>query len=85
MAVLGASATLLDAVVTSSASAATAAAYLSAEFKHFPMSTGTLGILILILLTMVALLSMRESSGVTLSFTVFHVRTLFFHISALDF
>ncbi len=83
IAVLGASATLLDAIVTASASAATAAAYLSAEFKHFPMHSGILGLLILVVLTLVSLLSVRESSRVTLSFTILHVNPSFL-IWALD-
>lgn len=73
MGVLGAAATLFDALATSTVSAATASAYLAGEFSHLPLKQLVLSICILLSLTAVAFLSMRESSSLALAFTIIHV------------
>lgn len=73
MGVVGAAATLFDALATSTVSAATASVYLEGEFAHFPLSQLALAICILIALTAVAFISMRESSTLALAFTIIHV------------
>jgi amino acid transporter len=70
---IGAAATLLDAVATSTVSAATAASYLMGEFSAFPMPLSAFTVILLLLFTLVAMLGICESSGVTLSFTITHV------------
>lgn len=73
MGVIGAAVTLFDALSTSSVSAATAAAYLSGEFNHLPVSQYVLAICIILLLTVMAFVSMRESVSLALTFTAIHV------------
>jgi hypothetical protein len=74
LALVGAAATLLDAVATSTVSAATASAYLSAEFHSMPVSTTLLTVLFLIALGIVALAGIRESASATAAVFIFHAR-----------
>lgn len=74
LALVGAAATLLDAVATSTVSAATASAYLSAEFHSMPISTTLLTVLFLVALGVVALAGIRESASATAAVFVFHAR-----------
>lgn len=83
--VLGAAATLFDAVATSAVSAATASAYLAGEFAHFPIKESILAICILLSLTAVSFFGMRESSGLALSFTIVHVSSDRFLSSPSEF
>lgn len=77
MGMLGAAATLLDGVATSTVSAATAAAYLAGEFDgNLPISQAILALCLLVALALTALASMRESAGLTLTFTIVHVSVL---------
>ncbi|KAI0278600.1 amino acid permease-domain-containing protein [Russula aff. rugulosa BPL654] len=71
LALVGAAATLLDAVATSTVSAATASAYLSAEFHSMPISTTLLTVLFLIALGVVALAGIRESASATAAYSYF--------------
>jgi amino acid transporter len=70
---IGAAATLLDAIATSTVSAATAASYLMGEFSVFPVPLSAFTVILLLLFTLVAMFGISESSGVTLSFTIAHV------------
>ncbi len=74
LALVGAATTLLDAVATSTVSAATASAYLSAEFHSIPISTTLLTVLFLVALGIVALSGIRESASATAAVFIFHAR-----------
>ncbi len=74
MALIGAAATLLDAVATSTVSAATASAYLSAEVHSMPISASALTILFLVALGVLALAGIRENASATAAIFVFHAR-----------
>jgi len=76
MGLIGASITLLDALATSTVSAATAASYLEGEFKTgaLAISGSVVTILLLTGLAIVCLTNIRMSSGVTLTIFVTHVR-----------
>lgn len=74
LSLVGAAATLLDALATSTVSAATASAYLSAEIHSLPISTTLLTVLFLIALGVLALAGIRESATATAAVFVFHVR-----------
>lgn len=73
---VGAAATLLDAVATSVVSAATAGAYLKGETATLPIQEWVIGLCLLVGIALVALISLKESSGLTLSITIIHVRIL---------
>jgi amino acid transporter len=73
LAIISAAATLLDAASTSTVSAATAGAYLKGEFPNFRLPTAAFAVILLVLFVIVALFSVRESTAVTLSFTLIHV------------
>ena len=73
MGVVGATATLLDAICTSTVSAATASSYLSAEFVHLPISPAVITILLLVGLGLMALAGLRESASVSAAIFAFHV------------
>jgi hypothetical protein len=60
LALVGAAATLLDEVAPSTVSAATASAYLSAEFHSLPISMTLLTVLFLVALGVIALAGIRE-------------------------
>jgi hypothetical protein len=77
LALVGAAATLLDAVATSTVSAATASAYLSAEIPSIPISTTLLTVLFLVALGILALAGIRESASAAAAVFVFHVRFAF--------
>ena len=70
---VGAAATLLDAVATSVVSAATAGAYLKGEISSLAIQEWAIGLCLLVGIALVALISLRESSGLTLSITIIHV------------
>lgn len=76
LAIIGAAATLLDAVATSAVSAATASAYLSAEIHSLPISTSALAVLFLVALGVLALAGIRENATATAAVFVFHVRII---------
>ncbi|KAI0245718.1 amino acid permease-domain-containing protein [Lactifluus subvellereus] len=73
LSLVGAAATLLDAVATSTVSAATASAYLSAEIHAMPISASMLTVLFLIALGVLALAGIRESASATAAVFVFHL------------
>ncbi|KAH9970461.1 amino acid permease-domain-containing protein [Russula compacta] len=73
LSLVGAAATLLDAVATSTVSAATASAYLSAEIHSLPISTTLLTVLFLVALGVLALAGIRESATATAAVFVFHM------------
>ncbi len=75
LALIGAAAMFLDAVATASTSAATVSAYLAGELdgKLDGMREAGVAIGIIIVLACVGLANVKESSAVTLSFTVIHV------------
>ena len=73
MGVVGATATLLDAICTSTVSAATASSYLSAELAHLPISPAVITILLLVGLGLMALAGLRESASVSAAIFAFHV------------
>jgi len=77
LALVGAAATLLDAVATSTVSAATASAYLSGEIPSMPISATLLTVLFLVALGVLALAGIRESASVTAAVFVFHARLAF--------
>lgn len=77
LALVGAAATLLDAVATSTVSAATASAYLSAEIRSIPISMTVLTVLFLVALGVLALAGIRESASATAAVFVFHARFAF--------
>ena len=74
LAFVGAAATLLDAVATSTVSAATASAYLTAEFHSMSISTTLLTVLFLIAIGVVALAGIRESASAAAAVFIFHAR-----------
>lgn len=77
MGIVGAASTLLNAVVTAVVSAATASAYLSAEFEHkLPISIAGITILLLLAVSTLTLFSFRESTTLSLTITVLHVRSV---------
>ncbi|KDQ14961.1 hypothetical protein BOTBODRAFT_65898 [Botryobasidium botryosum FD-172 SS1] len=76
MGMVGAAATLLDAIATSTVSAATAANYIHGEFPGMPITEAALAVCFLVALSLVALFSLRESSGFTLSITIIHLITM---------
>lgn len=80
LALVGAAATLLGAVATSTVSAATASAYLSAEFHSMPISMTLLTILFLVALGVVALAGIRESASAAAAVFIFHARLAQFHV-----
>ncbi|KAA1477796.1 hypothetical protein DENSPDRAFT_787193 [Dentipellis sp. KUC8613] len=71
--VIGAAATLLDAVATSTVSAATASTYLTGEFGHLPVSSGVFTIIFLSAFGLLALAGIRESASLSASVFVFHI------------
>lgn len=71
---IGAAATLLDAVATSVVSAATAGAYLKGEIPNLSIQEWGIGMCLLVGIALIALISIRESSSLTLSITLIHVR-----------
>ncbi|KAI9451769.1 amino acid permease-domain-containing protein [Lactarius psammicola] len=73
LALIGAAATLLDAVATSAVSAATASAYLSAEIHSMPISASVLTVLFLVALGVLALAGIRENASATAAVFVFHI------------
>ncbi|KAI0265919.1 amino acid permease-domain-containing protein [Gloeopeniophorella convolvens] len=75
LSLIGAAATLLDAIATSTVSAATASAYLSAE-THLPMSAPVLTILFLVVLGVVAVAGIKENASITAAVFMFHARIL---------
>lgn len=78
---IGAAATLLDAMSTSTVSAATATAYLSGEFQKLPIPHVVLSLCLLACIACLALFNAKESTTLTLSFTFIHVSfmILFYH------
>lgn len=80
---IGAAATLLDAVATSVVSAATAGAYLKGEMSTLPIQEWAIGICLLVGVALIALISLHESSGLTLSITIIHVRVTLYPTCAL--
>ncbi|KAF8318372.1 hypothetical protein DL93DRAFT_2183436 [Clavulina sp. PMI_390] len=75
-AVVGAAATLFDALSTAVVSAATAAAYLLGEINHVPLPPLAVAFFILLALTLVAFISMRESSSLAVVFATIHMTTM---------
>lgn len=73
---IGAAATLLDAVATSVVSAATAGAYLKGEMSTLPIQEWAIGICLLVGVALIALISLHESSGLTLSITIIHMSVM---------
>lgn len=80
LSLVGAAATLLDAVATSTVSAATASAYLSAEIHAMPISASVLTVLFLVALGILALAGIRESASATAAVFVFHARPSLSHV-----
>ncbi|PVG04382.1 hypothetical protein CPB86DRAFT_843350 [Serendipita vermifera] len=76
LALVGAAATLLDAMATSTVSAATATAYLSGEFSNLPIPQAVLAILLLGIITSVSFFSSKDSTTITLSITIIHLSTM---------
>lgn len=76
LALIGAAATLLDAVATSAVSAATASAYLTAEIHSMPISASTLTVLFLVALGILALAGIRENASATAAVFVFHIMAM---------
>jgi amino acid transporter len=74
LALIGAAATLLDAMATSTVSSATAAAYLAGEVPNLGMPQAVLALSLLVGLCLIGFFRVKESSTVTLTFTVVHVR-----------
>ncbi|KAJ1307239.1 hypothetical protein OPQ81_001352 [Rhizoctonia solani] len=73
---VGAAATLLDAVATSVVSAATAGAYLQGEITTGSIKEWSIGLFLLIGISIIALISLRESSTLTLSITIIHMTVM---------
>jgi len=73
MSIVGASSTLLDAICTSTVSAATASAYLSGEFKDLSTPPATITVALLVGLTILALAGLRESVTASALIYIFHV------------
>ncbi|KAI0029916.1 amino acid permease-domain-containing protein [Vararia minispora EC-137] len=76
MSIVGASSTLLDAVCTTTVSAATASAYLSGEFHHLSTSPAVVTVALLIGLTLLSLAGLRESATASALIYVFHAVTM---------
>ncbi|KZV64688.1 hypothetical protein PENSPDRAFT_656347 [Peniophora sp. CONT] len=76
MGVVGATATLLDAICTSTVSAATASSYLSGEFSHLPISPAVITMIMIIGLGVLALAGLRESASVSAAIFAFHLLTM---------
>ncbi|CEL55150.1 hypothetical protein RSOLAG1IB_01158 [Rhizoctonia solani AG-1 IB] len=70
---VGAAATLLDAVATSVVSAATAGAYIQGETSSGAIEGWSIGLILLVSISLLALVSLRESSALTLSITIIHM------------
>ncbi|KAF8531277.1 amino acid permease-domain-containing protein [Gautieria morchelliformis] len=74
---IGAAATLLDSVATSTESAATAASYLRGEFtSSLTVSEASITIALLTVLAILCLVNVRKSSTLTLSFFFIHLLTM---------
>ncbi|CAE6433205.1 unnamed protein product [Rhizoctonia solani] len=73
---VGAAATLLDAVATSVVSAATAGAYLQGEISIGSIKEWSIGLFLLIGISLIALVSLRESSAFTLTITIVHMTVM---------
>jgi Amino acid permease len=73
LALVGAAVTLLDAMATSTVSAATASAYLAGEFKELPIPLSVISICLLVVMTLLVLFNSKDSTSVTLTITFFHV------------
>ncbi|KAL5635173.1 hypothetical protein ACGC1H_003014 [Rhizoctonia solani] len=73
---VGAAATLLDAVATSVVSAATAGAYLQGEIAIGSIKEWSIGLFLLIGISLIALVSLRESSAFTLTITIVHMAVM---------
>ncbi|KAG8777012.1 hypothetical protein FRC12_000579 [Ceratobasidium sp. 428] len=73
---IGAAATLLDAVATSVVSAATAGAYLKGEISTLPIQEWGIGLCLLVGIALIALISLRESSALTLAITIIHMTVM---------
>ncbi|CEL61526.1 hypothetical protein RSOLAG1IB_10099 [Rhizoctonia solani AG-1 IB] len=73
LAAIGATTTLLDAVAASVVSAAAAGAYLKGEFPELPATDHTIGIYLLVAISLLALFTLRESGKLTLVITVIHM------------
>ena len=71
---VGAAATLLDAMATSTVAAATATAYLGGEFNPLPVPYPALSIALLVFITLIALVNTKDSTSITLTIAGFHVR-----------
>jgi len=69
----GAAATLLDAMATSTVSSATAAAYLAGEVSNLGVPHAVLAMGVLVGLCLIGFFQVKESSTVTLTFTMVHV------------
>jgi len=83
MGLIGAAATLLDVTATSSVSAATASAYLAGEFRN-TLGGGketALTIGIILMLALIGMFSLRESSLLASTFTIIHVSLVIFFTS----
>lgn len=81
---IGAAATLLDAMATSTVSTATAAAYLAGDVPKLGVPQPVLALSLLVGLCLVGFFRVKESSTVTLMFTVIHVsasRSVFRRVS----
>ena len=72
---IGAAATLLDAMATSTVSSATAAAYLAGEIPKLGVPQAVLALSVLVCLCLIGFFRVTESSTVTLTFTLIHVST----------
>jgi len=70
---IGAAATLLDAMATSTVSSATAAAYLAGEVPKLGVPQPVLAMSVLVGLCLVGFFRVKESSTITLMFTMIHV------------
>ncbi|KIM22963.1 hypothetical protein M408DRAFT_269399 [Serendipita vermifera MAFF 305830] len=73
---IGAAATLLDAMATSTVAAATATAYLGGEFHTLPVPYSVLSIGLLVLITLMALVNSKDSTSITLAIAFFHMTTM---------
>ncbi|KAG8857674.1 hypothetical protein FRB96_005692 [Tulasnella sp. 330] len=78
MALIGTAAMCLDGVATASVSAATVSAYISGEVHGAlsGMKGPVVAMAFLVFVAAMGLMNIRESSGVTLSFTVIHLATM---------
>lgn len=81
LSILGAAATLLDAIATSTVSSATASTYLHDELSNFPVSLGVLAIVFLLAIGILVAIGGRDSNILSASVFVFHVsRTVRFKV-----